>query len=663
MKGASPVRISWTIVLAWCALTLSGCSGMPGVTPSDTGSSTVTGVAIKGIVHGGQYPIWGGQIYLLAANTNGYGKQSLSVLQSVSGSTTEDGNGNYYVSSQQDGSFSITGDYTCPSSSSVVYLYSVGGNTLGQNPAASGTNSAAGLLASLGTCDSLSSSTYVVVNEISTVATAYAIAGFATDAMHVSSSGSSLAKIGATNAFGATVNGSGVATGTVANLETLGTGLPLATTPAGNGTVPNTELNTLADILAPCINSASSMSSPCETLFSNAENGETEPTDTATAAINIAHNPGNNVQALLNLVTPNAPFQPTLNYTPTDLTISITYTGGGLDGSGFAPEGIAVDGAGNIWVTNYAHSSISQLSPVGTALSPAKGDTATGLDGPTSIAIDIYGNAWVVNYSSASVTNFNSQGQFSELPPPYYTDAGLNVPYGVAVDPTSHIWIANLGGNSLSEFQESGVASSPNTGFTSDDLIGPAGIASDASGNIWMANYLASTSGIVEAVPSNLAGQGPTFTVYTGGGLNSPYGIAVDGSGNIWVTNQAGAGSISEFNSSGQAVKGSPFSGGGIDDPYGIAVDGLGNIWTANYGGNSDSVSEFTSSGTAISNANGWVSNGLLEPYGIAIDPSGNVWVASDYAQGPLTEYVGAAAPVVTPLGAAVEYNELGARP
>lgn len=639
---------------------------MPGITPANPEQDPAQGVAIKGIVHGGQYPIWGGQIYLLAANTTGYGNASLSVLQPVSGSTTKDSNGNYYVSSAQDGSFSITGDYTCPSSNAVVYLYSIGGNTLGQNPATSGTNSAAGLLASLGTCNSLSSSTYVVVNEISTIATAYSIAGFATDATHVSTSGSALAEAGATNAFGATVNSSNVAAGTVANLETLNTGLPLAKTPAGNGTVPYAEIDTLADMLAACINTASSTSSTCGTLFEYAMNGSTAPTDTATAAINIAHNPASNITQLLTLVTPNAVFEPTLNYTPNDFTISISYTGGGMDASGFAPEGIAVDGTGNVWLTNYHSNTLSQFGPTGNALSPSTGYEAVGLDGPTSIAIDIYGQAWVVNYSSASIANFSSTGTYENKPPPDYTDAGLNIPYGVAIDPTSHIWIANLGGNSLSEFEDSGVAESPDAGYTSNLFTGPAGIASDTAGDMWSANYLGSSPSIVEAVPSTLLGAGPSFNVYSGGGLASPYGVAIDASGSVWVTNRGGNGSISKFNSSGQAATGSPFTGGGIGDPYGIAIDGLGNVWTANFGsngGNGNSVSEFNSGGTAISPAAGYVGNNLFEAYGVAIDPSGNVWVASDWTAGPLTEYVGAAAPVVTPLAAAVEYNELGARP
>ncbi len=118
------------------------------------------------------------------------------------------------------------------------------------------------------------------------------------------------------------------------------------------------------------------------------------------------------------------------------------------------------------------------------------------------------------------------------------------------------------------------------------------------------------------------------------------------------------------MSSTGQTVSGSSgYSGGGLSNPYGIAIDGAGNVWAANNGGNSNSVSEFNSSGTPISGSNGYVSNGLLEPYGIAIDGSGNVWVASDLSSGPLTEFVGLAAPVVTPLSAGAAYKELGTKP
>jgi hypothetical protein len=86
-------------------------------------------------------------------------------------------------------------------------------------------------------------------------------------------------------------------------------------------------------------------------------------------------------------------------------------------------------------------------------------------------------------------------------------------------------------------------------------------------------------------------------------------------------------------------------------------------VWAANNGGNADSISEISSAGVAISGANGYVNLGMFAPYGIAVDGSGNVWVASDDNVGPLTEFVGAAVPVVTPLSAGETYGMLGAKP
>jgi hypothetical protein len=80
------------------------------------------------------------------------------------------------------------------------------------------------------------------VNEVSTIAAAYAMAGFATDTTHVFSSGNSLARTGIENAFA-----------NAANLAGIFSGAALATTPAGNGTVPQSTINTLADILGACI--------------------------------------------------------------------------------------------------------------------------------------------------------------------------------------------------------------------------------------------------------------------------------------------------------------------------------------------------------------------------------------------------------------------------
>jgi streptogramin lyase len=638
------VRVSWTIALASCALLLAGCSA-PGTNSTEAVSNSTQGAPLQGNVHGGEQAIVGAHVYLYAANTTGYGNASVSLLTSGTG-RTEDTNGNYYVTTQSAGAFSISQDFTCPTLNSQVYLYSIGGNT------GDGTNSAAGLLVGLGACGSLSNSQFIVINEVSTVATAFAIAGFATDATHVSSSSTALAATGVANAFA-----------TVSNLETLNSGLSFTSTPgAGDGAVPRNTIYTLANILAACVSTTTPSTGACNTLFTNAKNGPSAPSDTASAMINIAHNPGANVGTLYMLQTPTSPFQPFLTGAPNDFSLAITYTGGGLDGTGQGPETIAIDGSGNVFVPNYTSNSISKFGPQGAILSGTDGYTGGGLANPTAVAVDKYGNVWSANFAGDNVSEFSSKGVTLSIPPGF-TGGGLNAPYGIAIDGSSQAWIVDSGGNTLSEFTSEGTADSPPSGFSLGVAAGgPSGAAVDTSGNIWVTNTNADTPSIIEATPSHTSGVSPTINNFEGGGLSSPYGIAIDGSGNIWVTNQAGNGSLSEFNSSGSPITvNNVYTGGGLYLPYGISIDGLGNVWVANKDANC--ISEFNSGGNAISPSTGYTSVGINQPYGIAVDPSGNVWVATDNGAASLTEFIGIAAPVVTPLSEGVILSQLGTRP
>ena len=664
MEGSvGAVRVWSTIAIASCAVFLAGCSAVPGNNPTEAVSNSSPGTALQGKVYGGQQPIVGAKVYLFAANPAGYGSTSISLLTDVPGVTTKDTNdSNYYVTTQTGGTFSITSDYNCQNSSYQVYLYSIGGNTGG------GTNSAAGLLAGLGTCGNLSSTEFIVINEVSTVATAFAIAGFATDPYHVANSSvTGLSQTGLANAFS-----------TITNLETLGTGASFTattkTSPVGDGSVPEQTIYTLANILAACVSTTGPTSSQCNTLFTSAKNGTSTPTDTAGAAINIAHNPGANISALCGLQSATPPYGPALSCTqnalPNDFSLAITYSGGGLDGTGQGPETIAIDGSGNVFVPNYTSNSITKFSPAGSILSGTNGYTGGGLDNPTAVAADIYGNIWSANYFGESVSEFSMNGTTLSYPPGFL-GGGLNEPYGIAIDSSSYTWMVNSGGNSLSEFNSSGSAESPAAdsgtgtlgGFSLGAAAGgPSGAAVDTSGNLWVTNTNASISSLIEATPNVTPGLAPSITNFTGGNVNSPYGVAIDGSGDIWVTNQGGNGSVSEFGPGGSVITlNSAYTGGGINGPFGISIDGLGNVWIANKYGNC--ITELNSNGNAVSPSTGYMSEGLNEPYGIAVDPSGNVWVTTDNGSASLTEFIGLAAPVVTPLQEGVKLSELGARP
>lgn len=611
-------------------------------------------MALKGSVHGGQQPIVGSHVYLFAANTTGYGNASVSLLNAAS--TGYSDSVGAYVPSDVQGNFSISGDYLCTPDTQ-VYVYALGGD-----PGA-GANVHAGLMAALGNCPAggtfVGSISFIDVNEATTVAAAYAMAGFATDATHVSSSGTPLALKGIANAFA-----------NAANLAAIATGSALTTTPGGNGTAPQSEIYTLANILAACINTNDSVtiSAGCSTLFANATADGTptgtQPGDTATAAINIAHNPGANVTALYNLSTAQPPFAPALGGVPNDFTVGIQFAGGGLDD----PQSIAIDGLGDVWAANNGGSvgTVTELASNGTPVSPAGGFAASPYSGFYGIAIDLSGNAWVPADSNNALLEFSGVTGT----PTAFTGGGLNYPNAIAIDGLGQVWVTNVGNSSLSEFSSAGTALSA-TAYTGGNLGNPRSIAIDHNGYAWVANNNNDTVTEVSAT-----GGTPTFKSgsngYSGGGLNTPYSIAIDASGNAWIANAGvvetgditelwGAEAVLPTNPGDPISTSSGYTGGGIVNPDGIALDGVGDAWVADQVG-TGLVAEFSSTGSAISPSSGYLVPGVTSTIAVAVDGSGNLWVADPNAL-QLTELIGAATPVATPLSVAALNNKLATKP
>jgi len=626
------LRIRFEYFSLLLPVALTGCGVSTNATPI---APVVATISIQGSVHGGNTPLVGAHIYLLAANTTGYGQPSVSLLSaSVTGASDSVG---AYVTSDASGNYSIASGFSC-SSTTQVYLYAQGGN------AGAGINSGTGMLAALGSCPASGGTVpeNFEINEVSTVATAYAIAGFASDATHVSSSGTPLAVTDVANAFANTVN-----------LYAPGTGVQITTTPAGNGTVPNKVINTLADILAACIESSGPSSTPCTKLFSNAQSlTGTAPTDTASAAINIAHNPGVNIAALFGLATANTPFGPSLATAPNDFTMGINFTGAGLNG----PYAAAIDAQGNAWFTNLGNNSISKLSPLGAPLTSAQGNTNGTPLGPVGIAFDLSGNAWVVGAVTSSLTKYDPSGALLS-PVIGYSGGGLAAPQALASDGLNNIWVANYR-NSVSKFSSGGTAISPATGYQGGGILGAVAIAVDSSGAAWVANTNGSPNSVTKLTS---AGQPVSpLNGFTGGGINNPFSIAIDSGGNAWVANY-GSDSVAKLTTSGTPVSPSTgFTGGGLSMPFSIAIDGGGNAWIANSG--IFSVTELANDGSPLSPATGFRGGTINGPNAVTVDGSGNVWIANSNDIS-VTELVGAAVPVVTPLAAGVSNNKLGSRP
>jgi streptogramin lyase len=424
----------------------------------------------------------------------------------------------------------------------------------------------------------------------------------------------------------------------VASGATPGSALP------SGAVAPTPELNTLANILNRCAGSNGSTGECAQLFAAVTPSGGAQPTDTLDAALDIALNPGKNPGAVFSLQSPGPPFEPSLSAAPPDWTMAVNYTGGGLNG----PASLAIDQAGNVWIADY-YGAVTELSPQGQALSPSGGFTGGGLKESYGLAIDAGGNVWVTNQQSPGSVN-GGLGSVSELGTSGqilsgsggFSGGGVNFPVAVAADSSGNIWVSNYGVSTATVLSDAGAALSSVSGYGSGELNFPVAIAIDAAHNAWLANQGASTV-------TSISSDGTQVNQVSC--CNGPSALAIDRHGNTWVANFYGN-SVSELSAAG-GVLSNGYTGGGLLRPQGIAVDGKGNVWVANYHGNSITELEgadSTSPGSAVSPAGGFgQAAGLSLPFALAIDPSGNLWV-SNFAGNTVTESIGVAAPVKTPL-------------
>ena len=606
-------------------------------------------LTVNGRVHGGQQAVVGAQIQLYVAGKAGNGSASSALLNTT-------------VTSGQDGGFSITGDYSCPSSTAQVYLVATGGNP-GLGPG--GNNPALAMMAPLGSCGNLTPTQYIWINEVTTVAAAYTLAPFDADIAHIGSS--------ATNYNGAVINEVSTQSG-LANAF-LNAGLIVDTStgnvPAAlpsNLTTETGKIYALADAVAACINSDGSAGSPCNALFTAATpSGGTAPTNTWDALIDIVKNPGNNVAGVYAAIGPTPPFATTLSAAPNDWTLSLTVTGGGVSD----PTSLGIDSQGNVWVADY-NGAVSVFNPQGTPLS-ASGFGTSVLSEDFGLAIDPGDNVWVTVEESpfhgsgtrGSVVRFSGVSAGGTLgTATVFSDNTINYPYGVTADSSGNIFVANnsiYGGSGPSVVLINPTANTYTGEATNGEVSGPTALAPDAAHGVWVDSGSGGTNSLAHFdVNGNLLAAvgccGPSSAV------------AVDTSGAVWMadsldssddeSSDTDTGSVALVGADGSVLQ-DFITSGGILYPSGLVLDAAGTVWISNLHTTSsqdpyETISELAgvssgSPGTPLSPSTGLgLDAHLLLPYGLAIDPGGNVWV-SNHGGNDLVMFFGLAAPTKTP--------------
>jgi streptogramin lyase len=589
------------------AISLTGCSAP--IAGSHTGTTGYEGQGFSGKALVGQQPLIGASVELYAAGTSGNGSSGDALLSDA-------------LITDSTGAFSVAAGYECPSAGSQIYLVARGGKPGSATAAA---NDSIALLTALGACNEVASASPVVINEVTTAAAVYALAQFISAGGNLGASSTNT--VGLENAVA-----------TAQALANISTGSSPGPAFAANGSSPAPKINALANLLNSCA-SATASGSACSALFSATATSSGVPENTLDSALNLVRNPAKNVATLYALASSSSAFTPALAKQPSDWTLFINYTGGGMN----SPTSLGVDSAGNVWVASYLGTA-SLFSPLGAPLF-AQGVTGSGLGYSFGLAVDANNNAWITNYPSPwgagnTVSVFNSSGA-SVAGSSGYSTGAYTYPNGVAIDTDGSAWVMDWGDSQLTHLSSSGqeLSGSP---YSSAQLGNPFAAAIDKSHNVWVSNQGFTTV-------TRVSQDGSQFTSYDC--CNDPEGLAIDQSGNVWVTN-FDTNSISEISGAGTVLSRGGYTSASLDDPDDIAIDGAGTVWISNYRG--PSLTELAGStasvpGTVLSPAGGLGSDaGLLEAYSLAIDASGNLWV-SNKGNNTLTQFIGLAAPVRTP--------------
>jgi len=320
--------------------------------------------------------------------------------------------------------------------------------------------------------------------------------------------------------------------------------------------------------------------------------------------------------------------------------------------------------------------------------------TQAQLNAPQGLALDQNGNLYIADsknnririVSSTGIINtFAGTGQISPGGASTYNDGGLatnallHLPAGVAVDKSGNVYIADTGDNLIREVTTDGlinsIAGDSYGSYRGDagpalaaELHSPEDVAVDSSGNVYIAdsanavireitastgiiNYIAGnvtapTSGAVTGTPNvGYSGDGAAANL---AGLVEPFALALDSSGEVYfaengdsrirkIDTKGNISTIAGNGTAGYSGDGSTGTNAELNFPTGVAVDSSGNVYIADLV--NLRIRKLTSGGTistvagngkySYSGDSGQATSAQLNtPQAVAADSSGNLYIA-----------------------------------
>jgi sugar lactone lactonase YvrE len=243
-----------------------------------------------------------------------------------------------------------------------------------------------------------------------------------------------------------------------------------------------------------------------------------------------------------------------------------------------APHGIAVDAAGVVYIADQNNSRVRRVGLDGVIRTIA-GDGRAGADGdgglatqaavgaPSAVALDAAGNLYISQQASNVIRRVSPSGVITTIAGTgtagFSGDGGpavqaqLRFPIGIASDSAGNVYVAEQGNNRIRRVSVAGVmttiAGNGAAGSSGDGgpainaaIAGPFGVAVDPAGVVYLTDSRSNRIRrvAVDGVISTVAGNGlPGFSGDNGPAaqaqLQGPHGVAVDAMGNLLIADMA----------------------------------------------------------------------------------------------------------------------------
>jgi uncharacterized protein (TIGR03437 family) len=250
-----------------------------------------------------------------------------------------------------------------------------------------------------------------------------------------------------------------------------------------------------------------------------------------------------------------------------------------------SPTGMAIDAAGNVFISDSNTHRVRKVAPDGVITTVAgtgvgfggyNGDGGLAKDaelaGPQGLTVDKDGNIYIADRNNNRIRKITvADGKISTVAGTglfgfsgdggLATEADLAFPTGVAVDAAGNIYIADQGNNRIrkvnaSDKKISTIAGTGITGFSGDggqaanariSLSFPAFMTVDAAGDLFFADRsnhrirkITTNTGIITTVVgSGTPGFNGDGTAPGATNLSFPVAVAVDGSGNLFISDSS----------------------------------------------------------------------------------------------------------------------------